>query len=88
MRNTGGFSKQAVFDGAAGKFSICPYFLEAGNWGELILVKELRGTTDSILICWLLYEAGKEFVPFVEQFPRIDLQPELLCSHCKDHENI
>lgn len=42
-KEEGGFSKQAVFDGATGKFSICPYFMEAGKLGELILVKEFRG---------------------------------------------
>lgn len=43
LRNTGGFSNQAVFDGATGNFSICPYFMEAGKWEELILVKESKG---------------------------------------------
>lgn len=43
VRNTGGFSKQAVLDGATGKFSICPCFMEAAKWGELIPVKEFRG---------------------------------------------
>lgn len=39
----GAFSKQALFDGAAGKSPVCPYFMEAGKWGELILVREFKG---------------------------------------------